>query len=322
MLLAVTGINAPSAGAVVGGYVEIHSRACPPGYTGDAYFDDCHHTPVAGETFTASGPGLSQEAVTDAEGVVVFGDFMEAGTVTIAQTVPSADYAEYVVYCSRVDNQAPIYFEYGLNGRAVTFAMPADIAEAGGGIVCDWYNIPASGHDGEETTGTLELVKLDCEGQAATEIIVFTPLDVAGGAAEAGHDQCRGATASFQIIPYSDPSLEPVSFDASVGVNEVALPVGDHTLVELETGATATFPIEEQATTRIYALNPISPENGTGEPPAAPPTDLVTTLPSTGTGSAEAADARAGSIALATVAAVLVGMATGLAYSTPTRLVP
>lgn len=315
MLLALTGITTPSAGAVVGGYVEIHSRACPPGYTGDAYFEDCHDTPLAGGTFAASGPGLSQEAVTNAEGVVVFGDVLEAGTVTITETVPSGDYAEYVVYCSRADNQAPVPFAYGGDGRAVTFEMPADIAEAGGGIVCDWYNIPAAPSDGEELIGTLELVKLDCEGQTATEIIVFTPLDVAGGVAEAGHDQCRGATASFQIIPYGDQTLDPIGFDAEVGVNELTLPVGDHTLVEAETGATATFPIEELATSRVYVLNPESASDGTIPPTEAParPSDLVTTLPSTGTGSA---DAGRRSVALAAVAGVLAFMATGVAYAT------
>lgn len=317
ILVAVTGITASPAGAVVGGYIEIHSTQCPPGYTGDAYFDDCHHTPVAGETFIATGTGLSQEAVTTAEGVIVFGDFLEAGTVTLAQAVPAGDYAEYVVYCSRADNQEPIPFAYEGSGRAVTFDISADIVEAGGGIVCDWYNIPAAGSDGADPTGTFELVKLVCEGDAATDIVVFTPLDVAAGVAEAGHDQCRGATASFQIIPYGDPSLDPVSFDASVGVNELALPVGDHTLIELETGATGTFPIEEQATTRVYVLNPATAE---GVPaPTPPPDDAVTTLPSTGTGSA---DHEGRSLALATIAGILALVATGVGFATRGRPIP
>jgi hypothetical protein len=317
ILLAMNGIIALPAGAVVGGYVEIHSTECPPGYTGNTYFDDCHHTPVAGETFNATGPSLSQDAVTTAEGVIVFGDFLEAGTVTITQTVPTSDSAGYVVYCSRVDNQEAIPFTYAGSGRAVTFDMPADIVEAGGGIVCDWYNIRVSDTWNQVPTGTFELVKLVCEGYDIPEIVVFTPLEVAGGAAEAGHDQCRGATASFQIIPYGDPSLQPVNFDAAIGVNELALPMGDHTLVELATGATATFPIEEQATTRVYVLNPVPAE---GLPDPTHPVEVpVTRLPSTGTGGT---DAQGGSILLVPLAAILALVATGIGYATRERATP
>ena len=85
------GLSAPSAGAVVGGYVEIHNVACPPGYTGESYFEDCHDNRLAGVAFSASGPSdLFYEDVTNAEGVVVFGDFLEAGTVTIAEMVMPA----------------------------------------------------------------------------------------------------------------------------------------------------------------------------------------------------------------------------------------
>jgi hypothetical protein len=317
ILVAISGITPSPVGAVVGGYVEIHSTQCPPGYTGNAHFDDCHQNPVAGETFTAVAPGLSQEAVTTAEGVIVFGDFLEAGSVTIAQAVPAGDYAEYAVYCSRVDNQEPIPFAYVEGSRAVTFDLPADIVDAGGGIVCDWYNIPASGGDVVDPTGTFEIVKLVCDGYSAPEIVVFIPLDVAAGAAEAGHDQCRGATASFQVIPYGDASLEPINFDAALGVNKLALPVGDHTLVEIATGATATFPIEEQATTRVYVLNPVPAE---GLPDPTQPAEVpVTTLPSTGTGSA---DEPGGSMLLATIAGLLAIVATGVGYATRRRATP
>jgi hypothetical protein len=317
ILVALSGITLSPAGAVVGGYIEIHSTQCPPGYTGTAYFEDCHPTPVPGETFTAVAPGLSQEAVTTAEGVIVFGDFLEAGSVTIAQAVPAGDYAEYAVYCSRVDNQEPIPFAYVDGSRAVTFELPADIVDAGGGIVCDWYNIPVSGGDGVEPNGTLEVVKLVCEGYAETDIVVFSPLDVAAGAAEAGHDQCRGATASFQVIPHGDRSLQPVSLDAAIGVNDLVLPVGDHTLVELDTGATATFPIEEQATTRVYVLNPVPAE---GLPTLTLPAEVpVTTLPSTGTGSAVD---QGGQMALAPLAGLLALVATGILYATRGRATP
>jgi hypothetical protein len=172
--------------------------------------------------------------------------------------------------------------------------------------------------DGEEQTGTLELIKLACAGQPATEIIVFTPLEVAGGLAEAGHDQCRGATASFQIIPHGDQSLVPIPFDAAVGVNELTLPVGDHTLVELDSGATATFPIEELATSRVFVLNPMLPDDGTTPPTAAPapPTGVPTSLPDTGVG---ATHGEGSNIAL-TLAGVMAVMAAGVAFGMHRRI--
>jgi hypothetical protein len=324
LLLGLIGIGAPTAGAVVGGYVEVHARICPPGYAGDSYFDDCHQTPRTGVAYAASGPaGLYQEAVTDAAGNVVFGDVVEAGTVTIAEMVPSGEYAQYVVYCSRVDNNAPVAFEYRGNGRAaVAFEMPADIVQAGGGIVCDWYNVPAATVDPVDPVGTLELVKLACEGDPGTEIVVFTPLDVAGGLAEAGHDQCRGATASFQIIPFGDPSLEPIWYDAAVGVNSLTLPVGDHTLVELGTGAAATFPIQELATSRVFVLNQY-PAEVSPPPPSQTPTpapDLPTTLPSTGTGPIDASPDSERTM-LTAAAGVLAAAAALLVYGTTRRVV-
>jgi hypothetical protein len=149
LLLVASGVGAvvaPRAGAVIGGYVEVHEVICPPGYDGDSFFEDCHGSRRPDVPMIATGPGDQVfEDSTNAEGVVTFGDFLTPGTVTVAESEPTGDFAAYVVYCSRVDNQQPVPFEYRGNGRAaVAFEMPAHVIAAGTGIVCDWYNIPAA----------------------------------------------------------------------------------------------------------------------------------------------------------------------------------
>ncbi len=110
LALAMTGganIAAPRAGAVVGGYVEVHMLVCPPGYAGDNPFRDCHDNRLGGVSVVADGPGPRHyQDVTGEDGRVILGDFLKGGEVTIAQAQPSGDYASYQVYGSRVDNQA------------------------------------------------------------------------------------------------------------------------------------------------------------------------------------------------------------------------
>ncbi|HET8522774.1 MAG TPA: hypothetical protein VFL82_06045 [Thermomicrobiales bacterium] len=148
ILLLGSGITAalgPGARAVVGGYVEVHEVICPPGYTGDNLFEDCHGNRRPDVLMTATGPGGQMyEDRTNAQGVITFGDFLTPGTITVAESEPTGDFAKYIVYCSRVDNQQPVSFEYRGNGRAAfALDMPADVISAGTGILCDWYNIPA-----------------------------------------------------------------------------------------------------------------------------------------------------------------------------------
>jgi hypothetical protein len=142
-LLPALGLLGP-AQAVVGAYVEVHELGCPPGYDPGSLFHDCHGNRLSGVAMVADGPGGRHYAdATDAEGRVVFGDFLEAGPVTISESQMAGDYVDYVVFCSRVDNQQPIAAEKHTNGRAAfVVALPQDIVDAGSGIICDWYNLP------------------------------------------------------------------------------------------------------------------------------------------------------------------------------------
>jgi hypothetical protein len=203
LLLALLGggvLAAPRAGAVVGGYVEVHVLACPPGYAGDNPFRDCHANRLGGVAIVADGPGPRHyQDVTGEDGRVILGDFLQGGEVTISLAQPSGDYASYQVYCSRVDTQAPIKVEQRGDGRAAAlFTLPDYIVAAGSGVVCDWYNIPAAPPQG---AGSIEIHESACPpgvssgdlfglchayGRAGVGLILIGPNGPTGTATTAG----------------------------------------------------------------------------------------------------------------------------------------
>jgi hypothetical protein len=154
-----------------GASVEVHEFVCPPGFESDdteAYYEACHAAPRAGVAMSAAGPGdLFLEGVTDAAGVVTFRGFGTPGEVTIAESVPTGDFAGFVVGCERVDTGAAIPVEYRTNGRAaVAFDLPADVVDADGVIVCEWYNIPPAP---PEATASLTIHVSACPDNVAPD---------------------------------------------------------------------------------------------------------------------------------------------------------
>lgn len=139
--------GAPSpARATVGGYVELHLRACPSGWDGANIYQQCHDNPVPNRDFTLTGPdSMRYEETTNGTGRAVFGEIYAEGDVTLAEDVANPDYANYLVYCTRLDNNQPVTVEKRGNGRAaVLISLPDDVANLGVGVVCDWYYIPAA----------------------------------------------------------------------------------------------------------------------------------------------------------------------------------
>ncbi|MBW3633017.1 MAG: hypothetical protein KY456_08305 [Chloroflexi bacterium] len=121
------------------GIVTIHKLRCPAGYEGTTPYQDCHDNRFQGVTFTALGPeGYVREETTGADGVIVFDGITVAGTVNLAEELPS-DIASFRVYCSNDQgNRVP-------SDRADTAAGPGVRLYVGLGdrIICDWYDIPA-----------------------------------------------------------------------------------------------------------------------------------------------------------------------------------
>jgi hypothetical protein len=120
------------------GSIEVHVSACPAGAT-DHLFELCHANGQAGIEMVLQGP-LSRRATTAGPiGAVRFTD-LPPGTYTVAQSVPSGEFAEYVVYCSDAESGKQVHIEYRGDGRA---AVQFDLAD-GQQVVCDWYDIPAA----------------------------------------------------------------------------------------------------------------------------------------------------------------------------------
>ena len=142
--LAMSIVRPQSAGAVVGGYVELHVVECPPGYDGDSLFDDCHENRVAGVTFIAAGAGGERnEMETDVDGVAFFNDFYAAGPLTITEKHSDSRSLDYQVFCTTTEDQTPLPVTGSSTGdAAATIELPQSVIDTGTGVVCDWYSFP------------------------------------------------------------------------------------------------------------------------------------------------------------------------------------
>jgi hypothetical protein len=120
------------------GAIEVHVSACPPGAT-DQLFELCHANGRAGVEMVLQGP-LSRRGTTAGPiGAVRFTE-LPPGTYTVAEAVPSGEFARYVVYCSDASTHEQVLIEYRGDGRA---AVQFDLAD-GQQVVCDWFDIPAA----------------------------------------------------------------------------------------------------------------------------------------------------------------------------------
>ncbi|MGE3799064.1 MAG: hypothetical protein AB7G88_14630, partial [Thermomicrobiales bacterium] len=80
------------------------------------------------------------EVISDQNGVAFFNDFYTAGTLTIAEQIPSDDFTAYEMHCSTSEAQTPLVVTDRGNGRAAaSFELPQAIIDAGTGVYCDWF---------------------------------------------------------------------------------------------------------------------------------------------------------------------------------------
>lgn len=121
------------------GAIEVHVSGCPENYDPSAMFDTCHANGIEGVELILDGPVYLTGTTAGDIGAVRW-DNLPFGTYTIAEAVMTGDYASYEVYCSAEDGTIDIPVTYAGNGRAaVVIDLPPDT-----GVVCDWYNIPAT----------------------------------------------------------------------------------------------------------------------------------------------------------------------------------
>jgi hypothetical protein len=121
------------------GAIEVHVSGCPNDYDPYALFDTCHANGIEGDELILDGPVFLTGNTSGPIGAVRW-DGLPEGTYTIAEAVMTGDYAAYEVYCSTEDGTRDIPVEYRGNGRAaVMIDLPPNT-----GVVCDWYNVPAT----------------------------------------------------------------------------------------------------------------------------------------------------------------------------------
>lgn len=121
------------------GAIEVHVSGCPEDYDPYALFDTCHASGIVGDQLILDGPVYLTGVTAGAIGAVRWQD-LPFGTYTIAEAVMTGNYASYEVFCSAEEGTIDIPVEYRGNGRAaVMINLPPDT-----GVVCDWYNIPAT----------------------------------------------------------------------------------------------------------------------------------------------------------------------------------
>jgi hypothetical protein len=145
--------NVPAANGDDGdaGTLSIYRVACPPGYAGDAYYEDCYDNPTAGAEFSIhqQGTDVGVGFTTGPDGAARSGLLLATpGTLVVAETTGSLDdgqpidYLDYVVVCTRNGGE-PVEIDYGQpNVMDVVFA--ADPEDA---IVCDWFYVPPASED-------------------------------------------------------------------------------------------------------------------------------------------------------------------------------
>jgi hypothetical protein len=131
--------------------VTIYKTACPPGYTGDDYFEDCFDNPQAAVEFFLARGGGGVEGTTGLDGFVSLMLPADAlpGVATAQETVPAGYAVDFFVYCTKDDGATVVDTELsegapGPEGETTFFAS-FDV-EGGDQIRCDWYNLlPAEG---------------------------------------------------------------------------------------------------------------------------------------------------------------------------------
>jgi hypothetical protein len=139
------------------GTLTLYRVACPAGYQGDDYYDDCYDNPIAGADFGIRRQGSHSIAgfSTGPDGAA-FASLSLAGegisaptTMVVIESTGSfddgqpIDYLDYVVNCTKNGGE-PVAIDYGQPGvmDIIFDAAPDDT------ILCDWFYIaPAAGDD-------------------------------------------------------------------------------------------------------------------------------------------------------------------------------
>lgn len=128
--------NIPPAPPVPIASLTIHVSTCPANVAPADRFAGCHENGLIGDELVLQGP-VNDEGVTAGHLGAVRWDGLLAGVYTVAEAMPTGDFVDYAVFCSRLDSTEAVNFERRGDGRA---AVQVELG-VGAQVVCDWYNI-------------------------------------------------------------------------------------------------------------------------------------------------------------------------------------
>jgi hypothetical protein len=217
--------------------LEVHLSACPAGYSGSDWFDDCHDNGIEGRTITLEGPnGYTADAQTTlpndpGPGVVRFEE-LEGGDYKVSEDVPG-DTATYYAYCSLADSDTVVDFTYD-DSTSESIRLTID---DGAQVVCDLYIIPDDQQGGgtDAQVGKITITKYTCDAGYDSEAyndlasdctdktdgVTFTLSPQSGGSAQEAVTGASGTTGRVRFV-----DLEPARYDVSEDVpGEFSRPV-------------------------------------------------------------------------------------------------
>lgn len=171
-------------GDVTGASIEVHLSACPIGYTGNSWYNDCHANGVDGQSFTITGPNgeQSQDAVITRTPGPAVSNFtsLPAGDYVLAGGPPQ-DFGSVFLYCSDPATNTQVTTQF-VDGRGqLTLAENQS-------VVCDWYFVPEDqGAPAPTPTQTPEAKKAEIY---TTMFVCPTGVNVAGSTFPQLDDAC------------------------------------------------------------------------------------------------------------------------------------
>ena len=278
------GIVSPSAAGTAS--IEVHLSACPDGYTGTAYYNDCHGNGLAGHTVAVTNQdGLNNTAVTatpatPGPGVAKF-ENLAAGKYFVSQDIPG-NTDTYFVFCSKAENNDVVPFKYN-DSQAEGF----DISLTKGlHVVCDFSIVPNpqfapaaitvlkytcdAGYDASGKS--YDNFKADCPSK--TDGVTFSLSVQGGGAPTTGKtgDSGSGEAVFSALSPAAYQLSEDVSGDSSAPHVYCSADGNSWAKKTLSSGEAASFKIDgsgQNITCRWFNV-PAAP------PPPPPATGSLT----------------------------------------------
>jgi len=202
-------------GEETGGSVQVNLAACPVGYTGGQFFDDCHGNGIADQQFRLSGPageqtGTTTVAQTPGPGTVIFTS-LGAGDYTL-QGGPPGDFGTVELACAVQPTGQPVDVTVESTAATLTIAENQD-------LVCDWYFI------GEDASGGSTPTATPTPEPARAEILVTLyscppAADNAGTYSGATREAYASACAeTVDDVPFSLGNAGAVPLQASTGAS-------------------------------------------------------------------------------------------------------